>query len=440
MLKIFKKMALLILLLALIYLAILGVYFFFPRSFIRLQPANFSHLNQPKVEVSLFIPSFPGLEWKFEKIQIDEVAFPLDFFKGGWSKKADFILSEGQHRLRIAGSLELLRRYKKTISFNHNYGLDFTAPFLKVANSLKENVYYPTSTWSFQARTEPLSLVYVFSPTSHSYLLKADKKGFIKGKIFLASGENDLVFKVLDQAENAAVYKKKVYVDPISPVLGEVFPPDGELAQTRALYLRAEVSDNLALKGGSFWVNGKLLKGVWEEGGRRKSKSLVSILPITEDGTYTVKVKVKDLAGNLAVKKWKFSLDTTFIVVDLSERRLYLYRNGKIIRSYRVAVGRFDFPTPVGDWKIIGKRRNPVWRNPHMNWSKDMPEFIPPGPGNPLGPRALDLSAPLVRIHGTPQIGSIGHAASHGCIRMYPWNVIELFDLVKVGTPVRIQW
>ncbi len=436
MIRAFKGFLFLIIFLTLVYLALVAIYFSYPRQFIQQKPANFSVLNHQRVEVELFIPTLPGLEWKFKEIQVDGVSFPRNYFKGNWRKKADFILSEGKHCVQIVGLVEIAGRYKKKVSFNHNYYLDVTPPFFKVANSLNENVYYPTSTWNFEAQTEPLASVYVFSPTSHSYLLKSDKNGKLEGEIFLASGENDLIIKVFDRAGNTSVFRKRVFVDPISPYIGLVSPAPGELYQASSIYLQVEVSDNLALRGGSFLVNGKPLKGLLKP----EEKILVSALPLTQDGTYTVRAKVRDLAGNTAIKKWSFYLDTTYIIVDLSERRLYLYRNGKVIKTYRVAIGRFDFPTPVGDWKIIGKRRNPVWRNPHMNWSKDMPEFIPPGPGNPLGPRALDLSAPLVRIHGTPQIGSIGHAASHGCIRMYPWNVIELFDLVKVGTPVKIRW
>lgn len=436
MTRAFKFFLLLVFIGCLLYLTLLAVYFSYPEKFIQQKPANFSILNRQRVEVELFIPVLPGLKWEFKRVQVDGVSFPFDYFKGNWRKKADFILPEGKHCVQIVGLLELMGKYKKTVSFNHNYYLDVTPPFFKVAHSLKENIYYPTSTWNLEAKTEPLSSVYIFSPTSHSYLLKSDENGKVTGEVFLASGKNDLVIKVFDQAGNTSVFRKRVFVDPISPTIGLVSPAPGELYQASSVYLRVAVSDNLALRGGSFSVNGKPLKASLEPDG----KTLVSALPLTQDGTYTVRAKVKDLAGNTAVKKWSFCLDTTFIIVDLSERRLYLYRNGKVIRTYRVAVGRFDFPTPVGDWKIIAKRRNPVWRNPHMNWSKDMPEFIPPGPNNPLGPRALDLSAPLVRIHGTPQIGSIGHAASHGCIRMYPWNVIELFELVKVGTPVKIRW
>lgn len=436
MFRVLKVILFFIVLIALMYLALLATYFSYPKKFIRQEPANLSFLNQQRIGVELYIPIFPGLKWEFKKIRVDGIDFPLDFFKGNWRKKAEFILSEGKHCVQVDGLIELMGKYKKKVSFNHNYYLDVTPPFLKVANSLKENIYYSTSTWNFQAQTEPLSSVYVFSPTSHSYLLKSDRNGKVKGEIFLASGKNDLIVKIFDKAGNASVFRKRVFVDTISPTIEFVSPALNELCQASSVYLKVAVSDNLVLRGGNFLVNGKPIKGLLKP----EEKTLVSILPLTQDGTCTARVKVKDLAGNTAVKKWSFSLDTTYIIVDLSERRLYLYRNNKVIKTYRVAIGRFDFPTPVGNWKIIGKRRNPVWRNPHMDWSKDMPEFIPPGPGNPLGPRALDLSAPLVRIHGTPQVGSIGHAASHGCIRMYPWNVIELFDLVKVGTPVKIRW
>jgi L,D-transpeptidase ErfK/SrfK len=65
-----------------------------------------------------------------------------------------------------------------------------------------------------------------------------------------------------------------------------------------------------------------------------------------------------------------------------------------------------------------------------------MPETIPPGPGNPLGTRALNLNASGIRIHGTANVNSIGTAASHGCVRMVQRDVEELYDLVDVGTPV----
>jgi lipoprotein-anchoring transpeptidase ErfK/SrfK len=127
------------------------------------------------------------------------------------------------------------------------------------------------------------------------------------------------------------------------------------------------------------------------------------------------------------------------ILVRLSENRLYLYDGLNLDRTYPVATGSPGFPTPVGHFEIVGKRENPSWTNPDPDgWGAGLPVYIPPGPGNPLGTRALYLSAPGIRIHGTWDIDSIGTYASHGCIRMTIDQSEELYELVDVGTPVVI--
>ena len=125
------------------------------------------------------------------------------------------------------------------------------------------------------------------------------------------------------------------------------------------------------------------------------------------------------------------------IIVDVSLNELYLYDGTSLVKSYDVATGTDEYPTPLGHWTIINKRENPTWVNPSPDgWGKDLPESIPPGPGNPLGTRALDLNAPGIRIHGTYADYSVGSYASHGCIRMHIPESEELFELVEVGTPV----
>jgi lipoprotein-anchoring transpeptidase ErfK/SrfK len=130
------------------------------------------------------------------------------------------------------------------------------------------------------------------------------------------------------------------------------------------------------------------------------------------------------------------------IVVRVSELRLYLYRGTRLVRSYPVATGQLGrYPTPLGHWRVVGKRVNPTWVNPAPDgWGASLPRVIPPGPGNPLGTRALDLDAQGIRIHGTYDRASIGTHASHGCIRMLIPDSEELFDLVEVGTPVIVAW
>lgn len=129
------------------------------------------------------------------------------------------------------------------------------------------------------------------------------------------------------------------------------------------------------------------------------------------------------------------------IVVRLSELRLYFYDGVNLAKTYPVAAGQPVYPTPRGQWAIVNKVANPSWTNPDpKGWGKDLPRYIPPGPGNPLGNRALYLDAPGIRIHGTYASGSIGTYASHGCIRMYLSDVEELFSTAEVGTPVYILW
>lgn len=127
------------------------------------------------------------------------------------------------------------------------------------------------------------------------------------------------------------------------------------------------------------------------------------------------------------------------IVVDVSERRIRLFNGDKIEKTYPCAVGTPGYPTPKGVFEIVLKRYMPTWVNPAPNgWGADMPASIPPGPSNPLGTRALNLSAPGIRFHGTTKTGSIGSAASHGCMRMLRADIEDFYERVKVGTKVHI--
>jgi lipoprotein-anchoring transpeptidase ErfK/SrfK len=126
------------------------------------------------------------------------------------------------------------------------------------------------------------------------------------------------------------------------------------------------------------------------------------------------------------------------LLVDLSQRKLRLYDHSKVIKKVGIAVGMSRYPTPRGRFKIVAKSPRPAWRNPGSGWAANMPAYIPPGPSNPLGLRALYLNASGIRIHGTSKTGSIGTAASHGCIRVANSQIVKLYPKVPVGTPVFI--
>jgi len=127
------------------------------------------------------------------------------------------------------------------------------------------------------------------------------------------------------------------------------------------------------------------------------------------------------------------------IVIDRESNRLTLYDGFQIDRTYPVATAMAPYVTPAGSWTIINKAENPTWTNPAPDtWGAGLPATIPPGPGNPLGTRALYLDAPGIRIHGTYDSASIGTHASHGCIRMNISDVEALYPLVPIGTRVLI--
>jgi len=134
------------------------------------------------------------------------------------------------------------------------------------------------------------------------------------------------------------------------------------------------------------------------------------------------------------------ALPNDALVVDRVSRTVALWLDGKRVRSYDIAVGTAAYPTPAGDWEVTLLRRNPTWVNPAPNgWGSDMPASIPPGPDNPLGVRAINISAPGIRFHGTTAENTVGTAASHGCMRMRKPDILDLFERVYVGMPVYVR-
>lgn len=106
------------------------------------------------------------------------------------------------------------------------------------------------------------------------------------------------------------------------------------------------------------------------------------------------------------------------IVIKTAQRKLLLYRDGALYKTYTVAVGKPSSPTPKGNFAIANKSLNP---------------------GGPFGTRWMGLSKPHIGIHGTNNPSAIGKAVSKGCIRMFNKDAEELYHLVSVGTNVKIE-
>ena len=128
------------------------------------------------------------------------------------------------------------------------------------------------------------------------------------------------------------------------------------------------------------------------------------------------------------------------LVVNLPERGVFLFRDGAFDQFFPIAIGKPGrFATPTGQFELVRRVKDPTWMPP--DWAGlGVDTVVPAGPDNPLGDRWMGLSMSGLGLHSTTQPTSIGSAASHGCMRMYPQMSHELFDKVQVGMPVRIEY
>lgn len=137
------------------------------------------------------------------------------------------------------------------------------------------------------------------------------------------------------------------------------------------------------------------------------------------------------------------------IVINVPEMRLYYYPKPKrgepaTVITYPISIGRQDWATPYGNTTIISRVKSPGWTPPasikkeHAENGDPLPDYVPPGPDNPLGDYALGLGKRGYLIHGTNKPYGLGMRVTHGCIRLYPKHIEQLFSKVAVGTRVRI--
>ncbi|MDN0073450.1 L,D-transpeptidase family protein [Crenobacter sp. SG2303] len=146
----------------------------------------------------------------------------------------------------------------------------------------------------------------------------------------------------------------------------------------------------------------------------------------------------------LPPKPWKG------VVVNIPQRRLYYFPpevkgQPKQVITYPVSIAREGWSTPLGPTKIIAKYRDPGWLVPssiraeHLKEEGvELPEYVPPGPDNPMGMLAMQTGFPGIFIHATNKPWGVGMRTSHGCIHLYPEDAAQIFPMINKGTPVRI--
>jgi L,D-transpeptidase ErfK/SrfK len=139
----------------------------------------------------------------------------------------------------------------------------------------------------------------------------------------------------------------------------------------------------------------------------------------------------------------------TGLVINIAAMRIFYYppvKRGEraIVITHPIGIGKVGWRTPEGVTKIARRQKDPTWRVPesvrkeHHDNGEDLDPVIGPGPDNPLGKYAFYLQWPSYLIHGTNKPAGVGLRSSHGCIRLYPEDIEQFYDLVPVGTQVRV--
>jgi lipoprotein-anchoring transpeptidase ErfK/SrfK len=153
---------------------------------------------------------------------------------------------------------------------------------------------------------------------------------------------------------------------------------------------------------------------------------------------------VTDMAQMMAepadAQRGEFAPAVTITVSRAASALTATDQSGTVIFYAPVTTGSEHDPLPIGDWKVIGVQFNPPFHyNPDLFWdadSKDTKATIAPGPNNPVGVVWIDLSRKHYGLHGTPEPSLVGHAASHGCVRLTNWDALRLASVVRPGTQV----
>jgi lipoprotein-anchoring transpeptidase ErfK/SrfK len=406
-------------------------------------------------------------------------------------------LADGRHSVHFSATSSNVFRHD--VSKDWYFSVDTSVPKLEFDASLEEG-QVNTDPATFSGKTEPYATVTVVDGAVKASG-EADASGKYVVKADLPDGESQVVVTTTDRAGNKRAKRLSVYVDAQAPSLkvtklDKTMKKAGVSVRVKATDQLGVPSVKFTLDGQERELKGPASKAKFmvtglaqgkhvmvatasDKGGNEVTNKQVFTVDSTEKfgsstmwmgargkdvkalqnklanaGVYSGKFNgYYDDATEKAVRKLqaKYGLEVDGIVggnvlnalsgqivVDLGDLKLYLYRDGGLIKSYSVATGQSAYPTPTGSYVVTSMQMNPTWYPPNSDWAKDA-KPIPPGIDNPLGTRWIGTSAPGVGIHGTPDDASIGSYASHGCVRMHIWEVEQLYQYVVIGMPVIIR-
>lgn len=389
--------------------------------------------SQPDFDVGLNIPGTRLLSARV-LLNGEDVSRQAALTPKGLRYVPDSRLEDGPHTIQIDLRYHFL--VERRIVFHKAFTVDTEPPPISFAGYDGLIATAKPSEIQLKGVTEPGAAVAVKMNGEPFPPPNIDDTGIFRLGLDVTQEHNSLDVTAIDLAGNKNHVQIPVVLDARPPEIKEMVPGADKTMFSDKPQLRVVVLEpKSALTSASLTLNAVPVEAQESSDG----KVVTFTSGILRTGSYQAALTATDSGGNTLSRQWSFRAETTKLVIDLAGRKLHYWQERELVKTYRIAIGMEAFPTPTGDWTVVRKQKNPTWHNPHSDWSEDMPDVIGPGPGNPLGTRALYLDAPGIRIHGTYQSLSIGQAASHGCLRMTIKDSEELFQRVPVGVPVHIS-
>jgi len=411
-----------------------GVVFASAQALLEVRPASGETVSSAAPRFAAKWLAIPGVRISSLRLTLDGQARELEPPASGtdFAFELDEELAEGDHeaRLEIVYAMGAARKIDTTWEFT----VDTQPPALALESG-EDFFVSPTSEVEMALVSEPGARLRAELNDKDIEAGPPARDGGFNIDLNGLADRNVLRVTAADSVGNHRSLTIPVILDETTPVIESFSPDEGEVVREAAPKVEVVFSEGESgMRSIDLSIDGTRAVTKGDDG----TGKLTYLGELLTDGEHTATVSGIDYAGRKVEKEWTFSIDTRRIVISRYARRLYYYRNGQLQRVYGVAVGMPRYPTPGGSWRVINKQVYPSWRNPGSAWAKDMPPVIGPGWGNPLGVRAMALSARNILIHGTSNYRSIGTAASHGCIRMRNSDIINFFPQVGVGVPVDV--
>lgn len=411
-----------------------GVVFASAERLVTLSPDKSGYVSDEQPQISANWGIIPGVSLSDAKVFLDgnDVTDQAKKTDTGFILIPKSKLAQGKHTVEAQLTYNVLMN--REVSSRWSFTVDTEPPPISFSDNAAF-VVSPEADFLLRVKSEPGATLKISLNGKKLPSLTVNKDGNFSVKLANLDKENELKLEAADEIGNLRTIVIPVIKDETTPTIASLIPGEGETVRMQSPKLAVGFNEeDSGLKLMRLSIDGTL--AVEKEWSLDKEISYLGRL--LNDGTHKAKVEAVDYAGRSVVKEWTFNVDSRKIVINRGEFKLYFYRNGGLVKVYPVAVGMPGYQTPTGKFKIVSKQKNPAWYNPGSAWAANMPKIIPPGPGNPLGTRAMGISAPNIFIHGTYDAGSVGRAASHGCIRMYIRDAEELFEMVAVGIPVDV--